>query len=195
MKTFALAWLVPACAWHAQAQTGPTVKPTSLSFAYQLNSSTLPASVKLTVTLPTAIASLPVKVTPDHDWLIVTPGPRLFAAGVYGRRQRLRPYSGNLYGNDHGGYHPDARGGVRAGGPLHFEPSCIAASELAVGVLQPGDQRHCRIDVVRVHDRRVGDHPGSDRDRRVLQRRQHPVRRHRHEWDGRHGRMAPRQPL
>ncbi len=74
MKTFALAWLLLACAWQTRAQTGPAVKPTSLSFAYQLNSTTLPASVKLAVTLPTAIATLPVKVTPDHDWLIVTPG-------------------------------------------------------------------------------------------------------------------------
>src|SRR5215471_19296011 len=74
VKTAALACLLLACAWRGRAQTGPTVKPTSLNYTYQLNSSTLPASVKLTITLAAAIASLPVKVTPDHDWLIVTPG-------------------------------------------------------------------------------------------------------------------------
>ena len=74
MKATVSAALFLVCAWHGRAQTGPTVKPGSLSFAYQLNSSTLPASVKLAITLPTAIATLPIKVSTDHDWLIVTPG-------------------------------------------------------------------------------------------------------------------------
>lgn len=74
MNTTVLAALLLVCAWHARAQTGPSVKPVSLSFAYQLNSATLPTSTKLAVTLPAAIAALPLKVTADHDWLIVTPG-------------------------------------------------------------------------------------------------------------------------
>jgi len=73
MKTMALVTLLFAGAWHSHAQTGPSVKPTSLSFAYQLNSTTLPASVKIVITLPIAIATLPIKVSTDHDWLIATP--------------------------------------------------------------------------------------------------------------------------
>ncbi|MCX6626069.1 MAG: hypothetical protein NTW28_00370 [Candidatus Solibacter sp.] len=74
MKTTVLAALLLVCARPARAQTGPSVKPGSLSFVYQLNSATLPASVKLAVTLPAAIATLPIKITVDRDWLIVTPG-------------------------------------------------------------------------------------------------------------------------
>ena len=53
------------------AQTGPVVKPASLSFAYELNSKTLPASTPLAVTLTGTYASLPVKVVSSNDWLIV----------------------------------------------------------------------------------------------------------------------------
>ena len=63
--------LLFACAPRVHAQTGPVVKPASLSFAYELNSKTLPASTSLAVTLTGTYASLPVKVVSSNDWLIV----------------------------------------------------------------------------------------------------------------------------
>ena len=59
----------------ADAQSlGPTPNPSKLSFSYQVGSQTFPAALKATVTLPAAIASLPLKVEkPAQGWLIVTP--------------------------------------------------------------------------------------------------------------------------
>ena len=56
---------------------GPTVTAGTLSFTYEVNSSTFPASQKVTATLPAAISTLPMTVatasTPP-GWLTVTPG-------------------------------------------------------------------------------------------------------------------------
>src|SRR5258708_6111581 len=71
IKSAMLVVLLFAGVWHARAQTGPVVKPASLSFAYELNSKTLPASTKMAVTLLGTYASLPVKVTSSNDWLKV----------------------------------------------------------------------------------------------------------------------------
>src|SRR5262245_17729514 len=60
----------------AGQSSGPTVSPTSLSFAYQVNSTTLPAAAKLTATLPTATSTLPITVvaaSTPQGWLTVTP--------------------------------------------------------------------------------------------------------------------------
>lgn len=60
---------------HAQS-TGPTAAPGSLSFSYQVNA-TLPAPVKVTVSLPAASSALPLSVTGvgsvPQGWLTVTP--------------------------------------------------------------------------------------------------------------------------
>ena len=60
---------------HAQS-TGPTAAPGALSFSYQVNA-TLPAPVKVTISLPAASSSLPVSVTSvvsaPQGWLTVTP--------------------------------------------------------------------------------------------------------------------------
>ena len=65
------------CAIIAAAQSaGPTVSPSSLTFNYQVNSTTYPAPVKLTATLPAAISSLPLSVlftSSPQGWLTVTP--------------------------------------------------------------------------------------------------------------------------
>ena len=71
IKSAMLAALLFACAPGVHAQTGPVVKPASLSFAYELNSKTLPASTSIAVTLTGTYASLPVKVVSSNDWLIV----------------------------------------------------------------------------------------------------------------------------
>lgn len=60
----------------AAAQSGPTVTPATLAFTYQMNSSTLPATAKLTASLPAAIAGLPmtaVVASTPVGWLTVTP--------------------------------------------------------------------------------------------------------------------------
>jgi uncharacterized protein (TIGR03437 family) len=59
----------------AVAQTaGPTASPSTLTFSYQVNSTTYPAAAKVTITLPKAISSLPLAVAaPSQGWLIVTP--------------------------------------------------------------------------------------------------------------------------
>ncbi len=65
--------LATCCAYGA----GPSATPTSLSFSYQVNSSTLPAAQKVTASLPASIASLPMSVTYTSSpvgWLTVTPG-------------------------------------------------------------------------------------------------------------------------
>ncbi|HUA57356.1 MAG TPA: hypothetical protein VML19_01290 [Verrucomicrobiae bacterium] len=64
-----------ATAIFAQS-SGPSATPGSLSFSYQINSSTFPAAAKVTVTLPTAISSLPLSVSVSstpQGWLTVTP--------------------------------------------------------------------------------------------------------------------------
>jgi len=60
----------------AGQSSGPTVTPTSLSFSYQVNSSSFPAAAKLTASLPAAISSLSMTVTvasAPQGWLTVTP--------------------------------------------------------------------------------------------------------------------------
>ena len=60
---------------HAQS-TGPTAKPGSLSFSYQVNA-TLPSPAKVTLSLPAASSSLPLSITgvvaSPPGWLTVTP--------------------------------------------------------------------------------------------------------------------------
>ncbi|MGO9261327.1 MAG: hypothetical protein ACLQU1_34230 [Bryobacteraceae bacterium] len=66
------AWL--ACACCASAQTvGPTATPSTLSFSYTVNSTTLPAAATVKITLPAASASLPLVVTAPDNWAAVTP--------------------------------------------------------------------------------------------------------------------------
>jgi uncharacterized protein (TIGR03437 family) len=62
--------------WVSGQSTGPTATPGSLSFSYQINSSTYPAAAKVTVSLPASVASLPLTVTfnsTPQGWLTVTP--------------------------------------------------------------------------------------------------------------------------
>src|SRR5690242_14263643 len=65
------------CAGIAAAQSsGPTVTPASLTFTYQINSTSLPAPAKLTATLPAASSALPISVVvaaSPPGWLSVTP--------------------------------------------------------------------------------------------------------------------------
>jgi uncharacterized protein (TIGR03437 family) len=71
----ALAFLFCGCVWPLRA-AGPTATPTSLSFSYQVNSTTLPAAGKLTVSLPSGSSSatvMNVAVSPVQSWLAVTP--------------------------------------------------------------------------------------------------------------------------
>lgn len=71
--------LMPLLMWGGLAcgqSLGPTVTPASLSFNYQVNSTTLPAAAKLTATLPASISSLAMTVTvtsSPQGWLTVTP--------------------------------------------------------------------------------------------------------------------------
>ncbi len=61
----------------AEAQSsGPTTSPSTLSFSYQVNSTTYPAVAKLTATLPAASSTLSMSVTvasAPQGWLTVTP--------------------------------------------------------------------------------------------------------------------------
>jgi uncharacterized protein (TIGR03437 family) len=69
--------LVLSAGWIYGQSTGPTATPGSLSFSYQINSSTYPAAAKVTVSLPASVASLPLTVTfnsTPQGWLTVTPG-------------------------------------------------------------------------------------------------------------------------
>jgi len=62
------------CAWGQSS--GPTATPGSLSFSYQINSSTFPSAAKVTVSLPASISTLPLTVTfnsTPQGWLTVTP--------------------------------------------------------------------------------------------------------------------------
>src|SRR5579883_1009699 len=55
---------------------GPSVTPASLSFSYQVNSSSFPAPAKLTASLPAPVSALPMTVTVASNpqgWLTVTP--------------------------------------------------------------------------------------------------------------------------
>jgi uncharacterized protein (TIGR03437 family) len=69
--------LLLCSAGFAVAQSaGPTVTPSSLTFTYQVNSSTFPAPGKLTATLPAATSTLPITVavsSSPQGWLTVTP--------------------------------------------------------------------------------------------------------------------------
>ncbi|MFY9726912.1 MAG: hypothetical protein WAJ87_15555 [Bryobacteraceae bacterium] len=72
---WALAAIVAGRAWAASS-TGITVSPASVSFSYQVGSATLPASTKVTVTLPTGTASGSVVLAQASSvpaWLVVTP--------------------------------------------------------------------------------------------------------------------------
>ncbi len=72
---WALAALVTGRAWAASS-TGITVSPASVTFSYQVGSATLPASSKVTVTLPTGTPSSTVVVAQASSapaWLVVTP--------------------------------------------------------------------------------------------------------------------------
>ncbi|MGB9457016.1 MAG: hypothetical protein WCB12_13290 [Bryobacteraceae bacterium] len=72
---WALAALVAGSAWAASS-TGITVSPASVTFSYQVGSATLPASTKMTVTLPTGTASSTVvlaQASSTPAWLVVTP--------------------------------------------------------------------------------------------------------------------------
>lgn len=72
---WALAAFVAGSAWAASS-TGITVSPTSVSFSYQVGNATLPASSKVTVTLPTGTASSTVvlaQAASNPAWLVVTP--------------------------------------------------------------------------------------------------------------------------
>ena len=71
--TAVLAALLLTGALRAQ----PTASPTSFNFAYQVNSTTLPAAGKLTATLPKTLTTgytLTASVFPVQSWLTVTPG-------------------------------------------------------------------------------------------------------------------------
>src|SRR5208283_4347342 len=62
-------------AWSVYG-SGPSATPSSLSFSYQVNSTTLPAAVKVTATLPASMSTLPLAVTYTSTpvgWLTVTP--------------------------------------------------------------------------------------------------------------------------
>src|SRR3954447_21428501 len=75
MKWFAVSLpvllLVP-CAVHAQA-SGPVVDKGSLTFTYTVNDPKPPASQTVKVTLPAALAALPLAVTAPNNWLTVNP--------------------------------------------------------------------------------------------------------------------------
>ena len=75
LKTAILAGLGLLCAETLRAQ--PTANPTSFSFSYQVNSTTLPAAGKLTATLSKSTTTgytLTASVSPPMQWLTVTPG-------------------------------------------------------------------------------------------------------------------------
>src|SRR4051794_40199008 len=65
------------CAAVAAAQSaGPTASPSSLTFNYQVNSTTFPAPAKITATLPASTSTLPLSVvftSSPQGWLTVTP--------------------------------------------------------------------------------------------------------------------------
>jgi len=69
--------LLPACVWQGAAQsTAPTVSPSSLSFTYQVNSSTYPAAAKLTASLPSSMSTVVMTATATsapQGWLAATP--------------------------------------------------------------------------------------------------------------------------
>jgi uncharacterized protein (TIGR03437 family) len=70
-------------AWSQTSSTGPSASPSSLSFSYTINSTTLPASTKLKVSLPATVSSSTViSVVPvypagaaasETGWLSVAP--------------------------------------------------------------------------------------------------------------------------
>jgi uncharacterized protein (TIGR03437 family) len=80
-KLAALAIIILSPGWAAS--TGPSAAPTSLTFSYTVNSTTLPASAKLTISLPnTASSSTVISVATEYPvgtpasqigWLTVAP--------------------------------------------------------------------------------------------------------------------------
>jgi uncharacterized protein (TIGR03437 family) len=100
------------CVWPAPARaaTGITASPTSLSFAYQVNSTTLPAATKVTITLPSGTSSSTVisvtatstvgGVLTTQGWLAATPGSghSPLALTVTANATGLAPgsYTGNI---------------------------------------------------------------------------------------------------
>jgi uncharacterized protein (TIGR03437 family) len=82
-KLACLTVVVLSSRWSQAASTVVTPSPTSLSFSYTVDSTTLPASTKLTITLPsTASSSTVISVTPvyptgtpesEQGWLTVAP--------------------------------------------------------------------------------------------------------------------------
>ena len=80
MKTYGLRTVVLAGLTLLGAETlraQPTANPTSFSFSYQVNSTTLPAAGKLTATLSKSTVAgytLTASVSPPMQWLTVTPG-------------------------------------------------------------------------------------------------------------------------
>src|SRR5579883_1743080 len=77
----ALATVILGSGWAAS--TGPSASPSSLSFSYTVNSTTLPASAKLTISLPaSASSSTVISVAPQYPvgtpasqtgWLTIAP--------------------------------------------------------------------------------------------------------------------------
>jgi uncharacterized protein (TIGR03437 family) len=57
-------------AWSAHAQSGLSATPGTLSFSYQVNSSTYPAALKVAITGP---STLTLKISTTQDWLSITP--------------------------------------------------------------------------------------------------------------------------
>ena len=75
LKAAVLAGLILLGIETLQAQ--PTASPTSFSFTYQVNSTTLPTAAKLTATLSKTTSTgytLTASVSPPMSWLTVTPG-------------------------------------------------------------------------------------------------------------------------
>lgn len=72
---FLVSLALSACCIYGQS-SGPSATPGSLSFSYQVNSTTFPAAAKVTVSLPASINSLSLTVSANstpQGWLTVTP--------------------------------------------------------------------------------------------------------------------------
>jgi uncharacterized protein (TIGR03437 family) len=68
--------LVLSAAYVHGQSSGPSATPGALSFSYQVNSTSLPAAAKVTVSLPASISTLPLSVSfssTPQGWLTVTP--------------------------------------------------------------------------------------------------------------------------
>src|ERR1700730_2726156 len=69
MRNAILALLVTG-AWSAHAQSGLSATPGTLSFSYQVNSTTYPGALKVTVAGP---STLTLRISTSQDWLSVSP--------------------------------------------------------------------------------------------------------------------------